>query len=109
MTLMSKSEFLSKKKSYEEELADLNQREAELQKELELEKAKERIRKLEEQISLTRRSHQSDYWWENVPTCIKDSCLISNKPTTIISNSANISPREVFIQSFLKDIENGLW
>ena len=98
-----------KKKSYEEELAELNQREAELQKELELEKAKERIRKLEEQISLTRRSYQPDYWWDNVPTCIKDSCLMSNKPSTITSNSANISPREVFIRSFLKDIENGLW
>lgn len=98
-----------KKKSYEEELAELKQKEAELQKELELEKAKERIRKLEEQISLTRRSHQSDYWWEHVPTCIKDSCLMSNKPNTISSNSTNISPREIFIQSFLKDIENGLW
>lgn len=107
--MTSINELNSKKKSYEEELAELNQREAKLQKELELEKAKERIRKLEEQISLTRRSHQSDYWWEHVPTCIKDSCLMSNKPSTIISNSANISPREVFIQSFLKDVENGLW
>lgn len=98
-----------KKKSYEEELAELNQREAELRKELELEKARERIRILQEQISQTRRNHQSDNWWENVPTCIKDSCLMSNKPSTIISNSANISPREIFIQSFLKDIENGLW
>ena len=98
-----------KKKSYEEELAELKQREAELREELELEKAKERVRILQEQISQTRRSHQSDYWWESAPTCIKDNCLMSNKPSTIISNSANISPREVFIRSFLKDVKNGLW
>lgn len=107
MTSINEMNF--KKKSYEEELAELNQREAELRKELELEKAREKVRKLEEQISQTRRSYQSDNWWDHVPTCIKDSCLMSNKPSTIISNSANISPREIFIRSFLKDIENGLW
>lgn len=92
-----------KKKSYEEELAELNQKEAELREELELEKARERVRILQEQISQTRRSHQSDYWWENVPTCLMDT-----KPSRMTSR-ANISPREVFIQSFLKDIKNGLW
>lgn len=92
--MTSINEMNSKKKSYEEELAELSQREAELRKELELEKARERVRKLEEQISQTRRSYQSDNWWENVPTC-----LMVTKPSKMTSK-ANISPREVFIQSF---------
>lgn len=100
--MTSINEMNSKKNSYEEELAELNQREAELRKELELEKARERVRKLEEQISQTRRSYQSDNWWEHVPTCLMDT-----KPSRMTSR-ANISPREIFIQSFLKDIENGL-
>lgn len=101
--MTSINEMNSKKKSYEEELAELNQREAELRKELELEKARERVRKLEEQISQTRRSYQSDNWWEHVPTCLM------NTKSSRMTSKANISPREVFIQSFLKDIENGLW
>lgn len=91
-----------KKKSYEEELAELNQKEAELREELELEKARERVRILQEQISQTRRSHQSDNWWDHVPTCLMDTRSSRMAPR------ANISPREVFIQSFLKDLENGL-